>query len=156
MMTEGFEHFDLERIPYFVCIGTSRSTIDMVAPCIGTILDENNFEVIGTEDDNLHALNMWRKTKILDKLDKTRYQVIAIDAAVSSKQVSVNTFPVQPGKAMKKILPKLGEISIHVSILYDLSPEEQLEHIINNTGSEEETRRLANVIAHQIIKMYRK
>jgi len=116
--------FLLERIPFdnpnltFCCIGTDRSTGDTLGPLIGTWLQDHSsfpFEVIGTLEQPLHALNL------KDTVDDIQNRaippfVIAIDACLGQLDrigfILVENGPLFPGKAVKKELPPIGDLSI--------------------------------------------
>lgn len=102
----------------FFCIGTDRSTGDALGPLTGSRLTESQvfpYPVIGTLESPLHALNLQ------DKIDETidsnpSSYIVAIDAclgkASSIGQLLFNDGPLQPGKAVGKDLPSVGNVSI--------------------------------------------
>ncbi|SOC39392.1 spore protease YyaC [Ureibacillus acetophenoni] len=109
--------FDHEQI-IFCCIGTDRSTGDSLGPLTGSFLTSYHsfpFKVIGTLEDPLHAVNLPSTVEELQQLSKTPF-VIAIDACLGSEQsigqIIVHEGPLLPGKAVKKELPAIGDISI--------------------------------------------
>jgi putative sporulation protein YyaC len=73
--------FDKNKTQIFVCIGTMRAKADSIAPRIGSILSNNGFKVIGTEDKPLHGLNLNERYKeeIERFMSKPKYEVVAID-----------------------------------------------------------------------------
>lgn len=114
----------LQLIPYdktnlvFCCIGTDRSTGDALGPLIGTWLSEHPlfpYEVVGTLQQPLHALNLHQTVDSL-QARTTKPYVIAIDACLGKVEkighIIVNTGPLFPGKAVKKELPPVGDLSI--------------------------------------------
>lgn len=73
------------------------------------------FEIVGTLDTPLHALNLEETTKALLNSPEKPY-IIAIDACLGNAnnigQIIVHPGPLYPGKAVKKELPPIGEVSI--------------------------------------------
>lgn len=69
--SETISNFLLSHIPIkthipiiLVCIGTDRSTGDALGPLVGTKLEQvgiTNFQVFGTLDEPVHALNLEEK-----------------------------------------------------------------------------------------------
>lgn len=117
-------NYFLEQIPFdhpnlvFCCIGTDRSTGDALGPMTGSFLTQLfsfPFQIVGTLDNPLHALNI---KEIMDELNSSpnKPYIIAIDACLGSAnnigQIIIHPGPLFPGKAVKKELPPIGEISI--------------------------------------------
>lgn len=117
-------NYFLEYIPFdhqnlvFCCIGTDRSTGDALGPMTGSFLTQLNsfpFEIVGTLDNPLHALNLEETTfELYSSVDKPF--IVAIDACLGNAnnigEIIVHPGPLYPGKAVKKDLPPIGEISI--------------------------------------------
>ena len=114
----------LQHIPFdninltFCCIGTDRSTGDTLGPLTGTWLSEHPsfpYEVIGTLQSPLHALNLQQTVDSLQARPKMPY-VVAIDACLGKTEnighIVVERGPLFPGKAVKKELPAIGDLSI--------------------------------------------
>lgn len=114
----------LEHIPFdhqhiiFCCIGTDRSTGDSLGPLAGSLLSSFHsfpFEVIGTLENPLHAVNLSSTIEHIQQLPSNPF-IIAIDACLGSDQsvgqIIVHEGPLYPGKAVKKELPPIGDISI--------------------------------------------
>lgn len=99
----------------FACIGTDRSTGDCVGPLVGTWLQEKGHTVVGTLNDPLHALNLVERMEWVER-NYPNHFVVAIDACLGKYEnigkVLVEEGPLQPGKAVKKNLPPVGNISI--------------------------------------------
>lgn len=108
-----------------VCIGTDRSTGDSLGPLTGTLLNEKNMHyltVYGTLQDPVHATNLEEKLKFIYSKHKQPF-VIAIDACLG-KVKSIGTIiakqgPIQPGAALNKQLPGVGDI--HLSAVVNIS-----------------------------------
>ncbi|EPD50913.1 spore protease YyaC [Paenisporosarcina sp. FSL H8-0542] len=114
----------LQLIPFdkpnltFCCIGTDRSTGDSLGPLIGTWLRDHPtfpYEVIGTLQQPLHALNLQQTVESLQARTLTPY-VVAIDACLGKVEkighIVIEKGPLFPGKAVKKELPPIGDLSI--------------------------------------------
>ena len=114
----------LEHIPFnssnlvFFCIGTDRSTGDSLGPLTGSRLTESQlfpYPVIGTLENPLHALNLQQKIDETIDLNPSAY-IVAIDACLgkgsSIGQLLFHDGPIQPGKAVGKNLPSVGNVSI--------------------------------------------
>lgn len=117
-------NYFLEQIPFdhpnlvFCCIGTDRSTGDALGPMTGSFLTQLvsfPFQIVGTLDNPLHALNIEEITEELKNSPIPPY-IIAIDACLGNAnnigQIIVHPGPLYPGKAVKKELPPIGEVSI--------------------------------------------
>ncbi|WP_277584091.1 spore protease YyaC [Psychrobacillus antarcticus] len=117
-------NYFIEQIPFdhpnlvFCCIGTDRSTGDALGPMTGSFLSQLKsfpFEIVGTLDNPLHALNIEEITDTIQSSPKAPY-IIAIDACLGNAnnigQIIVHPGPLYPGKAVKKELPPIGEVSI--------------------------------------------
>ncbi|MHA6260974.1 spore protease YyaC [Sporosarcina sp. CAU 1771] len=114
----------LEHIPFsssdlvFFCIGTDRSTGDSLGPLTGSRLTEAQsfpYPVIGTLKDPLHALNLQQKIDETKATNPSAY-IVAIDACLgkgsSIGQLLFHSGPIQPGKAVGKDLPSVGNVAI--------------------------------------------
>lgn len=102
----------------FLCIGTDRSTGDSLGPLIGYKLKgslKNNIYIYGSLESPVHASNL---VDIIDKINNnfTNPFIVAIDACLGNVQnigkVLIEDCPLNPGLAIKKDLPSIGEISI--------------------------------------------
>ncbi|MET0785471.1 MAG: spore protease YyaC [Paenisporosarcina sp.] len=114
----------LKSIPFeqanltFCCIGTDRSTGDTLGPLIGTWLSDHStfpYEVIGTLENPLHALNLSETSDNIQSRSDVPF-VVAIDACLGQLDrigyILVEDGPLFPGKAVKKELPPIGDLSI--------------------------------------------
>ncbi|MEK3764120.1 MULTISPECIES: spore protease YyaC [unclassified Solibacillus] len=109
-----FEHEKL----IFCCIGTDRSTGDALGPIIGSQLHQTfsfPFPVVGTLEAPLHALNIVDRYEQLIKENENAF-IIAIDACLGESNaigsILIQHGPLFPGKAVKKELPPIGNVSI--------------------------------------------
>ncbi|UTM17875.1 spore protease YyaC [Bacillus paranthracis] len=124
--SETVSNFLLSHIPIkthipiiLVCIGTDRSTGDALGPLVGTKLEQvgiKNFQVFGTLDDPVHALNLEEKIRNIQKDNPTSF-IIAVDACLGKSQsigsITTGMGPSKPGAAMNKKLPAVGDLHIH-------------------------------------------
>ncbi|MEG0260222.1 MAG: spore protease YyaC [Lysinibacillus sp.] len=114
----------LEHIPFhherlvFCCIGSDRCTGDSLGPLAGSHLTKSisfPYEVIGTLEKPLHALNLHETVEHLNNQSIKPF-VVAIDACLGNDKsignIAVHTGPLFPGKAVKKELPPIGDLSI--------------------------------------------
>lgn len=114
----------METIPFgdepllFCCIGTDRSTGDALGPLTGSLLDalpSFPFEVVGTLDKPLHALNLKERLDDLYERYEEPY-IVAIDACLGQVdnigKIIIQDGPLLPGKAVKKELPPVGDLAI--------------------------------------------
>jgi putative sporulation protein YyaC len=109
--------FDNEQL-IFCCIGTDRSTGDALGPLTGSFLSSFHsfpFEVIGTLESPLHANNLASTIEEINQKPTSPY-IVAIDACLGSEKnighIVLQDGPLFPGKAVKKELPPIGDISI--------------------------------------------
>ncbi|PKJ52204.1 spore protease YyaC [Bacillus sp. SN10] len=124
--SETISNFLLSHIPIkthipiiLVCIGTDRSTGDALGPLVGTKLEQvgiKNFQVFGTLDEPVHALNLEEKIQNIQNDNPTSF-IIAIDACLGKSQsigsITTGMGPSKPGAAMNKKLPAVGDLHIH-------------------------------------------
>ncbi|AIY75825.1 spore protease YyaC [Bacillus anthracis] len=124
--SETISNFLLSHIPIkthipiiLICIGTDRSTGDALGPLVGTKLEQvgiKNFQVFGTLDDPVHALNLEEKFQNIQKDNPTSF-IIAVDACLGKSQsigsITTGMGPSKPGAAMNKKLPAVGDLHIH-------------------------------------------
>ena len=114
----------LQHIPFeksnliFFCIGTDRSTGDTLGPLTGYELTKSilfPYTVIGTLEKPLHALNL-EKTIEETRIAHPGAHIIAIDACLgnvnSVGQLLFQEGPLEPGKAVGKSLPPVGDACI--------------------------------------------
>ncbi|HEX6593326.1 MAG TPA: spore protease YyaC [Bacillota bacterium] len=100
------------------CIGTDRSTGDSLGPLTGTFLTEmklKHMTIYGTLHHPVHATNIH---DYIDKIRKNHRKpfIIAVDAclgrASSVGHLIAAKGPLQPGAALSKPLPKIGDLNI--------------------------------------------
>ncbi|NEU32646.1 spore protease YyaC [bacterium LRH843] len=101
-----------------VCIGTDRSTGDSLGPLVGSMLEQQtlrHFHVYGTLEKPVHAVNLGERLDFI-QASHPRSFILAIDACLgrlsSVGSVSLAEGPVQPGAAVQKKLPSVGDIHI--------------------------------------------
>jgi len=109
--------FDHEQL-VFCCIGTDRSTGDALGPLVGNHLTQDYafpFTVLGTLEKPVHALNLLETQAELET--RTPYPfIIAVDACLGEEDaigsIIVRDGSLYPGRAVKKELPPIGNLSI--------------------------------------------
>lgn len=103
----------------FLCIGTDRCTGDSLGPLVGyhlkSCIPKGNFYIYGTLESPVHSKNL---EIVIDKIYsnfKNPY-IVAIDASLGSVKnigkVFISKKPLQPGLALNKNLPSVGDVSI--------------------------------------------
>ena len=109
--------FDRDEI-IFCCIGTDRSTGDSLGPLTGSILSSFAsfpYEIIGTLESPLHAINLASTIEEINQKPSAPF-IVAIDACLGNElnlgHIIVHKGPLLPGKAVKKELPPIGDVSI--------------------------------------------
>lgn len=118
-LIEGLDsNVDLrDKEPLFLCIGSDRHILDCFAPLIGTMLTDMvpGICLYGTLDNPLHAKNMVKELKEIQKNHSNRFE-IAIDASLGANTdigyIKLKDDSLLPGKAFAKSLPPIGQISI--------------------------------------------
>ncbi|WP_103110590.1 spore protease YyaC [Brevibacillus reuszeri] len=99
----------------FVGVGTDRSTGDSLGPLVGTELKKRGFDVLGTIDDPVHAMNL---NETLDQIhhEYPEHFVLAIDACLGSSSrigvVEVACGALRPGAGVQKDLPRIGDAHV--------------------------------------------
>lgn len=103
----------------FLCIGTNKVVGDSFGPIIGEILKNNikhpKINIIGNLKYNVNANNI---IKITQKINKKYYKpyIVSIDSALGDKflvgKIYVLKNKLDVGKALKKDLCKIGDVSI--------------------------------------------
>lgn len=102
----------------FLCIGTDRCTGDSLGPLVGYKLKsehKNNIYIYGCLETPVHSKNI---TTILEKIEKyfINPYIIAIDSSLGSVQnvgkIFIEEKPLNPGLALNKDLPSVGDLSI--------------------------------------------
>jgi len=101
-----------------LCIGTDRSTGDSYGPLTGTLLSHSKLrkiDIIGTLNSPVHALNIDKTIQSIYQSDPTPF-IIAIDASLGQSksvgQIIYGVGQIEPGKAVKKKLPPIGDMFI--------------------------------------------
>lgn len=138
-----------------LCIGTDKVILDSYGPFVGYLLknvyrlqDKENVVIMGDLKEPIHALNLAKK---LEKIDKDRSLIIAVDAAVTyskgrHKEIIIGEGPIEPGNAAGKKLPRTGDIHIKELIFngYIFSEEENSVRIGNIAEMAEKTAEYIN------------
>lgn len=101
-----------------LCVGTDRSTGDSLGPLVGhklELLARNRIKLYGTLKCPVHAKNI---TENISNIYSTYVNpfIIAVDACLGNSRnvgkIIIDSKPLQPGSAMDKDLPSVGDISI--------------------------------------------
>lgn len=103
----------------FLCIGTDRCTGDSLGPLVGynlkSCIPKGIFYIYGTLETPVHSKNIETIINNIYSNFKNPY-IVAIDASLGSVKnigkVFVAKKPLQPGLALNKNLPSVGDISI--------------------------------------------
>ncbi len=103
--------------PIFICIGSDRHLLDCLGPLTGTMLAEQNPDILvfGTLQEPWHAGNIGLKLREF----RGRYPLratVAIDASIGDNEppglIKLKIGPIKPGKAVQKSLPQVGDFAI--------------------------------------------
>lgn len=132
-----------------LCIGTDRSTGDSLGPLVGTRLTQlknGRFEVYGTLDEPVHAVNL---VNVLETIN-TKYHdpfIIAVDACLGKADrvgyINVKPGVLFPGTALQKNLPAVGDL--HISGIVNVGGF--LEHLVLQNTRLNLVFKMAEVIA---------
>lgn len=120
-MNKLYELMDKSRIPYFLCVGTTRHQVDGVSVMIGDYLKSMKCMVLGTTGDELNGVTIpMLYEDVISKIDSRIYQLICIDTATGGgkEPYVVSATGLRPGAAVGKNLPTFGEITIHINVEY--------------------------------------
>lgn len=102
----------------FICIGTDRCTGDSLGPLIGYKLkniSKNKIHIYGSLETPVHSKNL---IEIINKINLNfdNPYIIAIDSCLGKTsnigKVFIDKKPLQPGLALNKNLPPIGDLSI--------------------------------------------
>lgn len=107
------------RVIIFLCIGTDRCTGDSLGPLVGynlkPCIPKGNFYIYGTLETPVHSKNLETIINNIYSNFENPY-IVAIDASLGSVKnigkVFISKKPLQPGLALNKNLPSVGDISI--------------------------------------------
>ncbi|WP_353948420.1 spore protease YyaC [Sporolactobacillus sp. Y61] len=101
-----------------VCIGTDRSTGDSLGPLTGMMLSQKNLVnviVYGTLSSPVHAVNLKDVMRKIYKSFDNPF-VIGVDSCLGDKanigMIYADNEPINPGAALNKKLPIVGDISL--------------------------------------------
>lgn len=99
-------------------IGTDRSTGDALGPLAGSFfsaLNPRHMTIYGTLSNPIHAVNLQTEIDIMKRNHKHPF-IIAIDACLGKSssvgQLIAGVGPLQPGAALNKPLPPIGNIHL--------------------------------------------
>lgn len=102
----------------FLCIGSDRSTGDCLGPLVGyklKFLSRNKVHIYGCLESPVHAKNLQSTLDKIYSSYKNPY-IIAIDTCLGKLsnigKVFIEFKPLQPGSALNKDLPAVGDLSI--------------------------------------------
>lgn len=118
LCTELYPIIKSDRPIIFLCIGTDRSTGDSLGPLVGDKLKfmiRDNIHVYGNLEHPVHAKNL---CEVIDeiKINFSNPFIVAIDACLGSVhnigKIFIERKPLNPGAAMNKDLPSIGDLSI--------------------------------------------
>jgi len=113
-----------------LCIGTPNITGDAVGPVTGYRLKRMNLpkhvNIIGCINDPVHSRNLHDKLQLL----RDDALVICVDAAIGEDYplIKLRAGPMQPGAAMTKEQPMVGDVSVlcmmgdNLQSLFDCAP----------------------------------
>lgn len=109
---------DVPREYVILCIGTDRSTGDALGPLAGTFFQETkpkHLQIYGTLHEPVHAVNLHERVHTIKEKHRNPF-IIAIDACLgrntSIGHIITEKGSLQPGSALNKSLPAIGDISI--------------------------------------------
>jgi putative sporulation protein YyaC len=101
-----------------LCIGSDRSTGDSLGPLVGSMLEDLNTKnavILGTLNKPVHALNL-QETCCHIEQNFTSAAIVAVDACLGQKKnighLEIGKGPLQPGAAVNKRIPPVGDIYI--------------------------------------------
>lgn len=101
-----------------LCIGSDRSTGDSLGPLVGSMLEDLNTRdavILGTLNKPVHALNL-KETRLHLEQNFASAAILAVDACLGQKQkighLEIGKGPLQPGAAVRKRIPPIGDIYI--------------------------------------------
>ncbi|MGJ9459181.1 spore protease YyaC [Oceanobacillus sp. CF4.6] len=109
---------EIPREYVILCIGTDRSTGDALGPLAGTFFQETkpkHMQIYGTLRKPVHAINLHEAIDRIKENHRNPF-IIAIDACLgrnaSIGHIITEKGSLQPGSALNKSLPAIGDISI--------------------------------------------
>jgi putative sporulation protein YyaC len=117
--SSGYQKEDI----IFLCIGSDRSVGDALGPLVGTMLKEHQvpYRVYGTLENPIHAFNLKETLKEINKQFK-KPLIFSVDACLGEQNkmgyVFLKEGPLVPGKALKKVLPEVGDYHITGMVNY--------------------------------------
>lgn len=136
----------------FICIGTDKNILDCLGPMAGTMIKENAPEltVYGTLEDPIHALNITRALHGIRSRHPGALEV-AIDASAGKAEevgvIQVKMGSLDPGKAVRKRLPPVGDLSVTGVVAAD---DGETRHLNTARGSICPVYHIARTIARSV------
>lgn len=135
-----------------LCIGTDRSTGDCLGPLVGTALRQFrlfHWPVYGTLNEPVHAVNLVQSVQTMSCQHHNPF-IIAVDACLGKLErvgfINVRPGAIQPGTALKKSLPAVGDI--HISGVVNVGGF--MEHMVLQNTRLSLVYNMANVVAQGI------
>lgn len=113
IQSSGYQKEDI----IFLCIGSDRSVGDSLGPLVGMMLKEYQvpYRIYGTLEKPVHAFNLEETLKEIKK-EFIKPLIISVDACLGDQNqvgyVFLKEGPLVPGKALKKVLPEVGDYHI--------------------------------------------
>ncbi|MGL5152093.1 MAG: spore protease YyaC [Clostridium sp.] len=102
----------------FLCIGTDRCTGDCLGPLVGDklkFLNRSNIYIYGTLENPIHSKNLETTLSRIKDTFENPY-IIGVDACLGGVtnigKIFIEKKALNPGKALNKELPSVGEMSI--------------------------------------------
>lgn len=119
-MNRLYDLVDKSRIPYFLCVGTSKHQIDGISVFLGDWLKARKYIVLGTTGAELNGVTIPELYEgVIKNIDSRIYQPICIDTATGGgdNPYAVVGMGLRPGAAVgKSTLPVFGEVTVHINV----------------------------------------
>lgn len=147
---------DKSKTVVYLCIGTDRATGDCLGPLVGTRLQclLSDAEVYGTLQEPAHAANLQGIWANLQNICPAPL-VVAIDASLGNAErvgfINIKKGFLQPGTALKKDLPKIGDF--YISGVVNVGG--YLEYMVLQNTRLSIVYRMADIIARSIFLAHR-
>lgn len=149
-LTETKKQYDF----VIICIGTDRSTGDSLGPFVGSILAQHalkHFHTYGTLEKPIHAVNLREQINHIKK-QHPRSFILAIDACLGRSAnvgtITLSEGPIQPGAAVQKKLPTIGDA--HIAGIVNIGG--MMEYVVLQNTRLHTVIQMAEMIAAAIIQ----